>query len=520
MSNKLITMQILRSIIQQLQRGFSHRRIARELQLSRNTVKHYALQLTSGTHSLEALQQMNDADLSVIVHAKAKQLQTNPRRTVFTSRTDYFLSELNRTGVTRLLLWQEYKKEHPAGYEYAKFCHLLSTQKQINGATMHFEHKPAEVMMVDFAGDNLSYIVKETGEVISCPVLVCVLPYSGYSYVSALINASLVHVVKALNECLVYFQGVPQNFKSDNMKQIVTKSCRYEPTFTDMMQQWALHNNIILLAARVGKPKDKASVENQVKLTYQRIYAPLRDKIFFSLEELNKSIREQLAEHHRLAFQRKAYSRYDCFTNEEKPLLQSLPFSSYVIRHRVEAKVQKNYHITLGENWNHYSVPFSYIGKKVNAVYDTDTVEIYYQHQRIALHKRSYKKHGYTTIKEHMPEGHQRYFEQRGWTAEYFLTQAQKIGPYTNQYIKGMLEGKRFTEQTYNGCLGILRLGKAYTGLRLEAACKRALKGNSYAYKIVSNILSSNLDQLGAPEQPTLFNMPEHDNLRGPQAYD
>lgn len=519
MSNKLITMQIIRSIIQQLQRGFSHRRIARELQLSRNTVKHYASQLTCGSESLEVLQQMDDAHLSAIVHVTAKQVQPDSRKTDFTSRTAYFLSELKRTGVTRLLLWQEYKKQYPEGYEYAKFCQLLGSQNQINGAAMHFQHKPAEVMMVDFAGDSLSYVVKEGGEVICCPVLVCVLPFSGYSYVSALPNASLVQVVKALNECLAYFQGVPLNFKSDNMKQIVTKSCRYEPIFTEMMQQWALHNNIVLLAARVRKPKDKASVENEVKLTYQRIYAPLRDKIFFSLEELNKSIGEQLAEHHRLPFQKKAYNRYDVFTSEEKPLLQPLPLSSYVPRHSAQAKVQKNYHITLGEDWNHYSVPFSYIGKKVNAIYDTDTVEIYYQHQRIALHKRSYKKHGYTTIQEHMPEGHQRYFEQRGWTAEYFLTQAQKVGTYTHQYIEGMLKGKRFTEQTYNGCLGILRLAKAYTAVRLEAACKRALKGNAYTYRTVSNILSNNLDQLQTPDQLNLFNMPQHDNLRGPEAY-
>lgn len=512
-------MQIIRSIIQQLQRGFSHRRIARELHLSRNTVKNYATQLASGIYSLEALRQMDDARLSAIVHVTAKQLQPDQRRSDFTSRIEYFLSELKRTGVTRLLLWHEYKKAHPQGYEYAKFCRLLSSQKQIHGATMHFEHTPAEAMMVDFAGDNLSYVIKQSGEVIPCPVLVCILPYSGYSYVSALANASMPHVVKALNECLVYFQGVPQSFKSDNMKQIVIKSCRYEPVFTDMMQQWALHNNIILLAARVRKPKDKAPVENEVKLTYQRIYAPLRNKLFFSLEELNQSIREQLAEHHRLAFQKKSYSRYDCFVNEEKPLLQSLPLNSYVINHIAEAKVQKNYHITLGEDWNHYSVPFSYIGKTVNAIYDTDIVEIYYQHQRIAIHKRSYKKHGYTTLQEHMPEGHQRYFEQRGWSADYFLSQAQKIGPYTHQYIKGMLQGRRFTEQTYNGCLGILRLAKAYTAVRLEGACKRALNGNSYSYRIVSNILSNNLDQLEVPVQPTLFTISEHGNLRGPEAY-
>lgn len=118
-----------------------------------------------------------------------------------------------------------------------------------------------------------------------------------------------------------------------------------------------------------------------------------------------------------------------------------------------------------------------------------------------------------------MPEGHQRYFEQRGWTAEYFLQQAQKVGTYTHQYVQDMLKGKRFTEQTYNGCLGILRLAKAYTPARLEAACKRALKGNGCTYRTVSNILSNNLDQLETHDQPTLFNIAEHSNLRGPGAF-
>jgi transposase len=65
------------------------------------------------------------------------------------------------------------------------------------------------------------------------------------------------------------------------MKTAVIKNCRYEPVFTDNMVQWSLHNNTGLLAARVRKPKDKASVENEVKLVYQRIYAPLRDTVFF-----------------------------------------------------------------------------------------------------------------------------------------------------------------------------------------------------------------------------------------------
>ena len=518
MSNNLVTMQHVRTIIQLLQRGFSGRRIARELQLSRNTVKLYSDRLNACAFSLEALQQMDDEGLGAIVYADAKQMQADSRKGDFKSRIPYFLAELKRTGVTKLLLWEEYKRANADGYEYSQFCDLFAQYKKVNEASMHFSHSAAEVMMVDFAGDNLSYVDKVSGELISCPVFVAVLPYSGYSFAVALSKATQPNVIKALNLCLDYFGGVPQALKCDNMKTAVSKSNRYEPVFTDTLIQWSLHNNTSLLAARVRKPKDKASVENEVKLVYQRIYAPLRDKIFFSLEELNVHIVEQLKEHHQRSFQKKDYSRYECFIKNEKILLQPLPPEKYIIKHIAKAKVQKNYHITLGENWHHYSVPFSFIGKTVNAIYDTDTVEIYYEHKRIALHQRNYKPHNFTTIKEHMPESHQRYSEQKGWTAAYFLEQAAKVGPSTELYIQGVLKARRFVEQNYNACLGILRLVKSYTALRVEAACKRALTGQIYSYTTINNILINNLDTL-EPEQLFLFNMPEHNNLRGPEAY-
>lgn len=518
MSNHLVTMQNVRSIIQLLQRGFSSRRISRDLKISRNTLKLYVTRLNASGFSLDELQLMDDEGLSAIVYADAQQMQTDPRRDDFRARINYFLAELKRTGVTQQLLWEEYKIDKPDGYEYSQFCELFAQHRKVNEATMHFKHKPADMMMVDFAGDPLSYVDHATGELVSCPVFVAVLPCSGFSFVIALPNAKQPSVIKALNLCLEYFGGVPMSVKCDNMKTAVSKSSRYEPVFTETLLQWSLHNNITLLAARVRKPKDKASVENQVKLSYQRIYAPSRNKIFFSLNELNADISEQLSIYHQRTFQRKDYSRLESYINNEKPLLQALPAEPYIIRHVAKAKVQKNYHITLGENWHHYSVPFSFIGKTVNALYDTDTVEIYYEHKRIALHKRNYKPHDFTTIKEHMPESHQRYSEQRGWTPEYFLEQAAKVGASTHLYIQGVLKARRFTEQTYNACLGIMRLVRSYTPARVEAACKRALTGQCFSYTTINNILINNLDTLESI-QPLLFNMPEHNNLRGPEAY-
>lgn len=521
MANQVIMMQQIRALIQLLEKGYSLRGIAAQLGISRQPVTLYATRLKSASLTLAELRQLSDADLAAIVYTPPAQTDHtgNERRLEFNSRIPYLLNELKRTGVTRLLLWEEYRKECKNPFRYTQFCILLKEAARATQATMHLVHAPAAMVMVDFAGDKMQYVDRATGELITCPVLVCVLPFSKYSFALAVTDATIPQVIKALNACLLYFDGVPQSLKTDNMKQVVTKSCRYEPRFSEALQQWALHNNITLLATRVAKPRDKGAVENEVKIAYQRIYAPLRDQVFYSLAELNAAIGKQLTLHNEKLFQLKDHSRLQLFTGQEQPLLQPLPEQPFVIKHQVKAKVQKNYHITLGENYHHYSVPYQYIGKQVSVIYDSDIVEIYYQHQRIALHPRRYKRHDFTTTGEHMPAGHQQYFVQQGWTPAYFLQQAANIGAMVHQYMDQVLKSRAYTEQTYNACRGILRLHHQYGASRLQAACARALTGNVFNYKTIQNILVANQDQLSQVHQSDMFRLPEHANLRGPDAY-
>lgn len=521
MANQVIIMQQIRSILQLLEKGYSLRAISAQLGIARQAVTLYVNRLKGAAFTLEQLRQLDDAALSAIVYdpPAVVDYSGNSKRLEFNSRIPYFLNELKRTGVTRLLLWEEYSKECKDHFRYTQFCILLKEASKQTKATMHLVHKPAEMVMVDLAGDKMHYVDPFTGELIYCPVLICVLPFSKYSFAMALPDATIPEVIKALNACLQYFGGVPLSLKTDNMKQVVTKSCRYEPVFTEAMQQWALHYNITLLATRVAKPKDKGAVENEVKIAYQRIYAPLRDDVFGNIHDLNTAIQKQLVLHNEKLFQLKDHSRLQQFMQQEQSLLQPLPGHPFTLKHQVLAKVQKNYHITLGENYHHYSVPYQYIGKQVSAVYDTDIVEVYYQHQRIALHPRRYKKHDFTTQGDHMPTGHQNYFEQQGWTPAYFLAQAIRIGTAVHQYMDEVLKARAYTEQTFNACRGILRLHNQYGTTRLEAACARGLTGSVFNYRTIQNILVANHDQLGEQHQTDLFRLPEHPNLRGPDAY-
>jgi transposase len=502
MANQVISMQQIRALIQLLEKGCSLRSISAQLGISRQPVTLYAARLKNADHTLQELRQLSDNDLANIVYSPAPEVvyPDNTRRLDFIARVPYFLTELKRTGVTRLLLWEEYRKEYNNPYRYTQFCIRLKEASKVTQATMHLVHTPAAMVMVDFAGDKMSYVDFSTGELVLCPVLVCVLPFSKYTFAMPLVDATIPQVIKGLNSSVQYFEGVPLSLKTDNMKQVVTKSCRYEPVFTEVLQQWALHYNITLLATRVGKPKDKSAVENEVKIAYQRIYAPLRDEVFFSYSELTAAVQKQLTLHNEKLFQLKDHSRLQQFIQQERSLLQPLPPDLFVVKHQVIAKVQKNYHITLGENYHHYSVPYQFIGKQVSVVYDTDIVEVYFLHQRIALHRRSYKKHDFTTVGDHMPAGHQHFFEQQGWTPAYFLEQASRIG-------------------TSNACRGILRLHNQYGASRLQAACARALNGSVFNYRTIQNILVSNQDKISHSDQSDLFRPPEHFNLRGPDAY-
>jgi transposase len=513
-------MHKIRQILLFLERGVSQRAIEKEIKTTRKTIALYLQKFQQTGQDFTELLKLPDDRLEQIIglHKPPAPQDADPRKAHFISQIMYFNKELSRTGVTRLLLWEEYIKEYPSGFQYSRFCDLLQDHMKLNNAVMHFVHTPAKLLEVDFAGDMLHYVDPSTGELIACPVYVAVLPFSGYGYVEALPDAKLPQVVKALNHTINYFGGVPLTVKSDNMRQWVSKSCKYEPVFTDMLEQWANHNNIALLAARPYKPKDKPSVENNVKITYRRIYAALRNHTFHSLSELNKAIKEKLDQHHQLNFQKKTFSRQELFDGQEKTLLQPLPESAYSIRHYTKAKVQKHYHVLVGEDGHFYSVPYRYIGKEVRIAYDQDTVEIYHESQRIAVHTRNYSSHGYTTVKDHMPERHQAITLQSGWSAEYYLKKAKDNGPHTLRFFKKLMDGKLVIDQSYPSCTGLLRLMDAYGSVRMEAACKRGLRGHKFSYTAIKTILDNNMDLL-EEDSAKEFRIPAHNNLRGPESY-
>lgn len=523
MANRLKTMIQIRRILQLLTQGKTVGQIAKELSMALNTVKKYCKNFEKSGLNHEQIFNLEDASLQLIAFPQRNALTntTDSRQKHLQGLLPEFIQRLQTTHITRELLWQEYRKTNPQGYGYSQFCDYLQKHLLIQKATFHLVHKPGETLQIDFAGDKLSYTDPQTGEIIYCPVLVCTMPFSSFSYIEALPSASQENLIASLNNCLAYLGGVPYNIKSDNLKQIVNKPNRYEPVFSEIIDQFALYYNVSFTATRVAKPKDKASVERHVGIAYQKIYSIAEQQNYYSITELNTAIKSLLNNLNQATMQKKEYSRQQLFEEMEKPLLNKLPEQPFIPKHQTTAKVGRNYHVILGEDWHHYSVPAKYIGKKVDIIYSREVVEIYYNQERIALHAREYKKHQYTTIKEHMPENHRAAKEMGGYTVEYFLAQAFLIGENTHKVIEHITQSRFFTEQSFNACLGIIRLKNKYNTQRIENACRTALKGYKINYRTIVNILENNRDLLLPSDnsQPNSTPAKKHSNIRGKENY-
>ncbi|ACV63035.1 integrase catalytic subunit [Desulfofarcimen acetoxidans DSM 771] len=252
---------------------------------------------------------------------------------------------------------------------------------------------------------------------------------------------------------------------------MIHKGGWYNQQLNAVYHEMAEHYGTAIIPARVRKPKDKPNVEGSVGNISTWITAAMRNEQFFSLSELNRAIREKLEAFNARPFQKKEGSRLSLFRDEELPLLAPLPATPYELAEWKEVTVQFNYHISVGGML--YSAPYEYIKRKVNVRITDKTIEIFYNQNRIASHRRLYGRKGqYSTIVEHMPEDHQKYLE---WNGDRFRKWAEQIGSNTHQVVDAILTSKRVEQQTYKSCMGLLKLADKYSVERLEAACNKAL---------------------------------------------
>jgi transposase len=493
--------------------GLSLREIARSLNLSVGVVSKY-LQLAAAAGIGWPPPAELDED------ALARKLQPPPPANLFTTPLPDFAElhqELRRKGVTLQLLWEEYAQANPAAhYSYTHFCLLYREWRQRLSPTMRQTHTPGDKMFVDYCGPTIPVIDSLTGEVRNANIFVAVLGASNYTYAEATFTQQLHDFVGSHVRAFEFFGGVVRLVVPDNLKSGVTKACRFEPTLSRTYAEMLEHYDTAALPARPYKPRDKAKVEAGVQIVERWVLARLRKLTFFTLADLNLNIRRLLDALNHKPFKKLPGSRHAQFEALEKPALKPLPLQAYEYAEWKKARVHIDYHIEV--DGHYYSAPHSLIKRQLDVRITATAIECFLNNQRVALHPRSDRKGGHSTIAEHMPKSHRAHLE---WTPGRFLNWAITIGPFTRDLVQHLLANRPHPEMGFRSCLGLLALEKRFGRERLEAASERALALFSPTRGSVLSILEKGLDSQPLPESDTeAAAIPlVHENVRGSAYY-
>ncbi|NIS72360.1 MAG: IS21 family transposase [Proteobacteria bacterium] len=490
--------------------GFSVRQIAKSCNIAHSTVREYLLRAEKAGLSWPLPSELDEASLENVLFPPAE-VSSGKRPPM--PPMEYIHSELKRKGVTLQLLWYEYKESHPDGYQYSRFCERYRLWAKKLDLCLRQQYRVGEKLFVDYAGQSVPIVDPTTGEVKEAQIFVAVLGASNYTFAKACNSQSLPCWIKSHVDALTFFGGVPEIIVPDNTKVAVTHPCRYEPDINPTYLDLAQHYGTTVIPARAVKPRDKAKVEAAVLMAERWILATLRNRTFFSLAELNQAISEKLTILNSRQFKKLTTTRKRLFETIEKPALKPLPPRPYEYAEWKKASVHIDYHIEVDGHF--YSVPYQLVKHSVDVRLTGHTVEVLFKNKRVASHRRSYKKGGFTTRMEHRPKSHQKYLE---WTPSRIIRWAEKIGPHTQELITRILESRPHPEQGFRSCLGIIRLGKRYCPERLEAACLRALKIHALSYKSVASILKTGLDKQPC-EQTSKAKIIVHPNVRGTHYY-
>ncbi len=422
--------------------------------------------------------------------------------------------ELKRPGVTLALLWDEYRGQHTDGYGYSAFCEHYRRWSGRLSPVMRQRHAAGERMFVDYSGTRMAVIDPATGIPRPAGIFIAVMGASNMTYAEASWSQALPDWIGAHTRAFATFGAVPALVVSDNLKSGVIRACFYEPEVNRSYAEMAAHYGTAILPARPYKPRDKAKVEGAVLLIQRWIIARLRNRQFFTLEELNAAIREEVARLNARVSRHLGAARQELFETIDRPAMQPLPPEPFVHADWRRASVGPDYHLRL--EGHYYSVPHDLIRQQLWARLTASTVEIFRGGKRVACHRRAVLGNtGATTLNDHMPASHRRHAE---LTPQKLRERAARIGPATAILVDVILRDRPHPEQGFRSCLGILRLARSHGRERLDAACDRALAINARTMTSVKSILQNRLDGR-PPDRPPEAPPITHANIRGPKFF-
>lgn len=502
--------------------GRSYRQIAVACEIGIATVSDYLGRAQRTATSWEAAAQLTDAELEARLFAQPQHGALQPRAPIDLA---WVHQELRRTGVTLQLLWAEYvesaraRSDVAAPYQYTQFCEHYHRWCGRLDIVMRQTHRAGEKAFIDYSGKRLSLVDAQTGEHTPVELFVMVLGASNYTFAEATKTQRSLDFTASIVRGLEFFGGVTEVLVPDQLRSAVAGPDRYDPDINATMLELARHYDTAVIPARPRKPRDKAKVEVAVLITQRWIVARLRNRRFFSLDELNIAIAELVDELNARPFKKLPGSRQTAFETIDQPALRPLPARRFEPSERLSARVNIDYHVSF--DGRHYSAPHALVGERIEIRATATMVEIWHGGQRVHGHRRSFGPKGCSvTCEAHRPPSHREYGK---WPPERLIGWASKVGPHVARVAQMTLDQYPHPEMGFRAVLGLIRSGERHQAARFDAACAYALEvcgSTPPRRKYIEALLKKGLERMpiGTRSEQPFIGL--HENIRGGDYYE
>jgi len=489
----------------------SSRRISRAVGgCSHNTIRRYHKIAKRNDFTWPDVEKLDDAELEVLIKTKRYRVTTK-------SMPDwsYIHRRMQYKFMTLRLLWEEYRMPDPDNsYGYSQFTVLYNRYRKKLDLSMRQRHRAGERVFVDYAGQTIPYVDSETGKTAYAQIFVGVLGCSNYTFAFASRSQGKFDWIDAHIRMLNFFGGVPEMIIPDNLKSAVTKAGKdlvLNRTYAEM----ARHYGCVIFPARVRKPQDKSKAELGVLIVSRWILARIRERKFFSVDEINIAIYEMLEMLNERPFKKLPGCRRSRFLDMDKPQLSPLPAEPFEYAEWIaERKVSSDYHMSVDNHY--YSVPYELVSYKVETRVTKNSIDFIHRGRRVAAHPRSYVEGGNTTIPAHQPKEHRAYAE---LTPEKLIEWAEEVGQSALAAVQYQFESRPHALMGLSACSSLQKLAKEYGNEKFEAACHRAERIGSLSMTSIKSILKRRLVDFSDDQMPIQTNLPFHQNVRGSDYY-
>lgn len=336
--------------------------------------------------------------------------------------------------------------------------------------------EPGEEAQVDFG--YVGYTLDNNGKRRKTWVFNMRLSYSRLDFYKKVYDQKVETFIICHIQAFRYFGGIPKSVKIDNLKAAILEANFYEPVYQQLYKQFADYYGFQSIPCRIYQPNDKGKVESGIKYVKINFFA---GRQFKNGDDVDKQLSNWLEKaNNRIHGTTKKIPR-EQFEQKEKPILIKLPIQEFNLTKVGVRKVYHDCHVYI--NHNYYSVPYQYVGKKVDIEIGNSLVKIYFNQQIIATHTELSGSGDFSTQQSHYPE--YKCISDTEYQEKYQAKMAE-IGEFAEQLFFSVLENKKqFWSKPIQG---ILSLKKKYPIDVINRSCQRALAFGACEYQIIKNI--------------------------------